>query len=161
MKQFFTTLIFIPFCSFAQIDSGKVYLSKGTVVNVELQQVLSSGENNTGDVIQFTVTEPVIIGNTVLVQRGAKVTGKVTQAEKRKGMGKAGRLDFTIDYLAMPNGKNVKLTTELKTVGKNKTGAAVAQAVLLTPFFLLKKGKNVKFEKGHKFAAFVDEDVAL
>jgi hypothetical protein len=161
MKQILTALLFIPIFSFAQTDSSKLYLSKGTVINIELQQDLSSGTNNSGDIIQFLVSEPVIVGNTVLVQKGAKVTGRVTQAEGRKGMGKAGKLDFSIDYLAMPNGKNVKLTSELKTSGKNKTGAAVAEAVLLTPLFLLKKGKNVKFEKGHKFAAFVDEDVAM
>lgn len=161
MKQLILALLLTPFISFAQSDSGKVYLSKGTVINVQLLQNLSSGENNAGDVIQFEVAEPVIVGNTVLVQKGAKVTGRVTLAEGRKGMGKAGKLDFTIDYLAMPNGKNIKLTTELKTNGKNKTGAAIAQAVLLTPLFLLKKGKNVKFDKGHLFAAFVDEDVAM
>ena len=126
-----------------------------------LMQDISSSTANVGDILQFETTEPVIIGDKVLVHKGTKVTGKVTNSEKRKAMGKAGKLEFTIDYLNMPNGKNVRLTGEQKSDGKNKTGAAVAQAVLLTPLFLLKKGKNKKFDKGHIFQVFVEVDTAL
>lgn len=96
-----------------------------------------------------------------MVAKGTKVTGQITLADRRKGMGKAGKLEFTIDYLNLPSGKNIKLTSEVKTSGKNKAGAAVAQAVLLTPLFLLKKGKNIKFDKGQIFKAFVEDDAQL
>ena len=76
-------------------------------------------------------------------------------------MGKAGKLNFTIDYLTIGSGKKVKLTSEIKTEGKAKVGASVAQAVLLTPLFLLKKGKNIKFEAGHEFKVFVESDTEI
>ena len=156
-------LIFAILCTIsatAQIDSSKI-LYEGTVVTVELLEDISSSKSNEGDIIKFQITEPIIVGDRVLVSKGATVTGQITNSERKKGMGKAGKLEFTIDYLNLPSGKNVKLTSEVKSSGKNKTGAAVAQAVLLTPLFLLKKGKNIKFDKGQIFKAFIEHDVQL
>lgn len=162
MKQIFFSLVaMLPVALLAQSDSTKLMLPQGTIITVAILQDISSGDAKTGDILEFETTEPVIINDRVLVKKGSKVSGKVTEAAGRKGMGKAGKLNFSIDYLTMPNGKNVKLTTELKADGKNKTGTAVAEAVLLTPLFLLKKGKNIKYEKGHIFKAFVDEDFSL
>lgn len=136
-------------------------LPEGTIVTVSLLQELSSKTNMAGEIIEFETSEPVIVGDRVLVPKGAHVTGKITESEKAKGMGKAGVLNFTIDYLTLPSGKIVKLTSEIKTKGDNKTGTAVAEAVLLTPLFLLKKGKNKKFEKGQQFKVFVAQDYDL
>jgi hypothetical protein len=142
-------------------DSTKKTISEGTIVTMKLMQDISSKTANEGDIIEFQLTEPIIVGDRVLVKAGAKITGKVTDSDRAKGLGKAGKLNFTIDYLYADNGKVIKLTTEQKTEGKAKVGGAVAEAVLLTPLFLLKKGKNVKFETGHIFKAFVDKDTEL
>lgn len=150
----------------AQVDSTKPAASKkilyeGTIVTVKLLNEISSKTANEGDIIEFETTEPIIEGDRVLVQKGAKVSGQVTESAKAKGLGKAGKLNFTIDYLTVGSGKKVKLTSELKAEGKSKTGASVAQAVLLTPLFLLKKGKNIKFEAGHVFKVFVESDTEI
>ena len=136
-------------------------LSEGTIITVKLLKEISSASSNTGDIIEFETTEPVTVGDHVLIAKGLKVTGKITEAEKRKGLGKAGKLSFSIDYLQLPSGKNVKLTTEVKGKGTAKVGAAVAQAVLLTPLFLLKKGKTIVFKEGDIFKAFVSKDTEI
>jgi ribosomal protein L21 len=161
MKKILLILsICLPSLLMAQ-DSARNRLYEGTIVTIQLMQDLSSKNANEGDILEFETTEPIIVGDKVLVHKGAKVTGKVTESARRKGMGKAGKLNFTIDYLTLPGGKIIKLTSEQKVDGKNTTGAAVAQAVLLTPLFLLKKGKDVKFEKGHIFKAFIEKDVEI
>ena len=161
MKKILLVLsICLPSLLMAQ-DSAKHRLYEGTIVTIQLLQDLSSNNANEGDILEFETTEPIIVGDKVLVHKGAKVTGKVTESAKRQGMGKAGKLNFTIDYLTLPTGQIVKLTSEQKANGKSTTGAAVAQAVLLTPLFLLKKGKDVKFEKGHIFKAFVQNDIEI
>ena len=76
-------------------------------------------------------------------------------------MGKAGLLNFSIDYLIAPSGKNVRLTSDIKSKGATKTGAAVTEALLLTPLFLLKKGKNTVFTKGQVFKVFVSKDTPI
>lgn len=157
---FFLLATLLTINATAQTDSSKI-LYEGTIITLELQEDLTSGKANVGDVIQFKTSEPVIVGDRVLVPAGTTASGQITIAERKKGLGKAGKLEFTIDYLNMPNGKNIKLTSEVKGKGKNKAGAAVAQAVLLTPLFLLKKGKNIKFDKGQIFKCFIENDTYL
>ncbi len=159
-KAILILAFFLPVLSKAQ-DSTKATLSGGTVVTVQLLQDVSSSSANTGDVLMFETAEPVMVADKTTVPKGTKVTGRVIEAAKRKGMGKPGKLNFSIDYLNLPNGKTVKLTSELKADGQDKTGTAVAEAVLLTPLFLLKKGKDVKFAKGQIFKAFVEKDTVL
>lgn len=166
MKHALITLVMaLPFTLTAQTtdstNANQLLLQEGTVVSLSLMQDISSKKNTAGDVIEFETAEPVIIGDRVAIAKGAKVTGKITECEKAKGMGKAGKLNFTIDYLTTPAGKIIKLTTEIKADGKNKTGTAVAEAVLLTPLFLLKKGKNKEFKKGDPFKAFIAQDYTL
>ena len=149
----------LPFITHAQTDSTKM-LPAGTVITISLLQDISSKTSEVGDVLMFETSEPVIIGDRVMVPKGAGVTGKITESERAKGLGKAGTLNFTIDWLKVGS-KNVKLSGEQKTKGSQKTGTAVAEAVLLSPLFLLKKGKNKKFEKGHIFKVFVDSDTKI
>ena len=160
MKKLLLLTALFPLLSFAQTDSSKM-IPEGTIVTVKLLEDLSSKTSHVGDIVEFETTEPIIINKYVLVETGAKCSGKVTEVEKPKGMGKGGKLTFSIDYLGLPTGKNIKLTSEQKGEGKKKQGAAVAEAVLLTPLFLFKKGKNMKFEKGQIFKVFVDKDSYL
>ena len=120
-------------------DSTKTTLPEGTIVTVQLMQDINSGTSNVGDVLLFETSEPITVGDKVLLPTAAKVTGKVTEAAPRKGLGKAGKLNFSIDYLYLSNGKVVKLTTELKANGKDKVGAAVAEAVFIDAAISLKK----------------------
>lgn len=153
--------IMLPTLLMAQDSTKKVIISEGTIVSLQLLQDISSSSANVGDVLEFETNEPIIIDNMVVVPKGTKASGKVTEATPRKIAGKAGKLNFTIDYLNFANGKVIRLNSEQKGTGKNKTGTAIAEAVLLTPLFLLKKGKNIKFEKGQIFKAFVEKDTEL
>lgn len=148
-----------PFLSKAYSDS--TLLSEGTVVSVKLMQNISSKTANAGDVIEFVTDAPIIVKDIVVVPVGTRVTGVVTDCDRAKGLGKKGKLDFEINYLHLASGKNVKLSSTQSGQGKQKTGTAVAEAVLLTPLFLLKKGKNVKFETGHQFKVFVEVDTVI
>lgn len=136
----------------------KVTLAQGTPVSAMLMQEVSSKNAYDGQILDFILDEPLIAGDTVLAQRGAKITGKVVDAEKRKGLGKAGKLQISIDYLFLPGGKSIRLSNDHTLEGKNKLGTAITEAVLLTPLFLLKKGKNITLKHGQIFKAMVEQD---
>ena len=140
---------------------GANTLYEGTVVTMALDEDISSQSAHEGQVITFTTTEPVKINNIILIPIGSKAYGKVTDCSKRKALGKAGTLNFSIDYVAMPDGRSILLNGDGSKKGNSKGGTAVAEAVLLTPFFLLKKGKSAKFDKGFVFKAFVEKDYQL
>lgn len=139
-------------------DTSKKHLNEGTVVSVQLDQELNSKTANVGDMVALELSEPLMIGNREVLSKGLKVSGVVTQAAKAKGLGKAGNLSFTINYITLPDGRNIKLTSEQSVAGKTTTAAMATEAVLLTPFFLFKKGKNITYEKGKVFKVFIAQD---
>jgi hypothetical protein len=144
--------------SYSTSDSTKKHLNEGTIVSVQLDQDLNSKTANVGDIVALELSEPLMAGTREVLSKGLKVSGVVTQAGKARGMGKAGNLTFTINYITLPDGRSIKLTSEQSVAGKTTTAAMVTETVLLTPFFLFKKGKNITYEKGKIFKVFIAQD---
>jgi hypothetical protein len=145
----------------ANVSSSSVTLNEGSILKVALNDDISGKEVSVGQKINFSLSEDIIQGNTIVLRKGLKVVGTVTEAAKSKGLGKKGKLSFSIDYLYLENGKVVKLRSDI-TKKLNGSGALVATtAVLLTPLALFVKGKNAKYEKGEVFEAYVDENTTI
>ncbi len=136
-------------------------ISEGTVVKVSLNEDLSGKEVSVGQKINFTTTEDLIQGNFIVLKKGLKVVGTITEAAKSKGLGKKGKLAFSIDYLYLDNGKVIKLRSNVTKNLNGSGGLVVASAVLLSPLALFVHGKNAKYEKGEVFEAYVDENVTF
>lgn len=132
-------------------------LPEGTIIKVAINEDISGKEVEVGQKINFTTTEDLIQGNTVVIHKGLKVVGTVTEAAKSKGLGKKGKLSFNIDYLYLDNGKVVKLRSEVKKNINGAGGLVVASAILISPLALFVHGKNAKYEKGDVFDAYIDE----
>ncbi|MFA6247167.1 MAG: hypothetical protein WC615_09505 [Mucilaginibacter sp.] len=158
MKKTLLTLFVVIIAASVYAQDQPKKLSEGVVLTVGLMQKLSSKVNHTGDIIDMQVTEPYIIGDRVILNKGLKVSGHLTECTKAKGMGKPGTINISVDYLTLEDGRIIKLTSDLKQEGKNRTGSAIAEAVVLTPFFLLKKGKEVTYDIGQTFKVYVAKD---
>jgi pantothenate kinase-related protein Tda10 len=152
---------FIAVSGFSQTDTTKTVLYEGTIVKVKTVTELKGNELKVGDMVDFELAEPVMINDKVIVSPGAKATGSVTSAARSKALGKKGKLEFSIDYLYLPNGKSVKLrsTVAANTKGRGATTAAVA--VLVSPLGLLWHGQQAKFPQGTVFTAYVDHDTII
>lgn len=136
-------------------------LQEGTVVKLSLDNDINGKYLNAGDKINFTLNEDIIQGNYVVLKKGLKAIGTVKEAAKSKGLGKKGKLTFTIDYLYLNDGKVIKLRNEVTKNLNGSGGVVAAGAVVLTPLALFIKGKNAKYEKGTVFEAFIDENASL
>lgn len=136
-------------------------ISEGTIVKVSLNEDLSGKEVSVGQKINFTTTEDLIQGNFIVLKKGLKVVGTITEAAKSKGLGKKGKLAFSIDYLYLDNGKVIKLRSNVTKNLNGSGGLVVASAVLLSPLALFVHGKNAKYEKGEVFEAYVDENATF
>lgn len=138
-----------------------IFLEEGTIIKISLDKDINGKELNAGDKIDFTTTEDIIRNDYVILKKGLKVVGTVTEAAKSKGLGKKGKLSFSIDYLYLDNGKVVKLRNEVTKNLNGSGGVVAATSVLLTPLALFIKGKNAKYEKGTVFEAFVDKKTLI
>lgn len=162
MKRLLISLFAIaPMFLFGQVDSASVTLQEGTIVKAALTKGINGKDASVGQAVDFILHEDIVLDGKAVVKKGAKIVGTVTEAEASKAMGKKGKLAFSIDFLYMPDGKIIKLRSQVGKNTKSSSGAVVAGAILLSPAALLIKGKNAKFEKGEVFTAYIDKEVKL
>jgi len=142
-----------------------VAIKDGTLVRVRILSTLSSHDARTGDDVRFTVANDVIAGDMTVIRRGAPAIGHVVVVEKKRRMGRPGKLAINIDSVEMITGKLVPLRANVTRKGVGHRGdiadASVRTFGLGTPVFLLVKGENVEIPAFTTLAAYVDGDVVL
>lgn len=137
---------------------GTIKIADSTPVPLSLMDSLSSATNDVDDPVHFEVTDDVKVGDVVAIPKGCTATGHVVESESRKRMGRAGKLNFTVDYVKAPDGTNVRLRASSTRKGKDETGTVIVGTVLLSPLFLIRRGHNTEIPKGTKINAYVDGD---
>lgn len=153
----------------AGIAAAQVTIPDGTKLRVRLDQTISSATADNGQGVELSVTEAVKVGDQVVIPDGARVTGTITEAQEKRHMGRAGKLDFSIDRVRANDGNWIPLryTVTKRSGGSHavSTGVMTAGAAILfwpaAPAFLLMKGKDVTINKGVVFDTFTDQDHVL
>jgi hypothetical protein len=135
-----------------------VKIPDGTMLRLALLDDLSSATNNVDDAVNFEVAEDVKVGDVVAIPRGSTARGHVVEAQPKRRMGRAGKLNFTVDYVKGLDGSNIRLRASSTRAGEDKTGTVIVGTVLLGGLFLLMRGKDVNIPKGTSFNAYVDGD---
>jgi hypothetical protein len=159
----------LTFFLVAGLAVAEVTIPDGTKLRVRLDQSISSATAEQGQAVELSVTEAVKIGGQIVIPDGARVSGTVTEAQEKRHMGRAGKLDFSIDRVRSVDGEWVPLRyTVTKKNGEShavRTGVITAGAAVLfwpaAPAFLLMKGKDITLNKGMVFDTFTDQDHVL
>ena len=128
-----------------------IRIPDATPLRLSLMDRLSSATNEADDPIDFEVTEDVKVGDVVVFPRGSPARGHVVEVEPKGRLGRAGRLNFSVDNVKAPDGTNVRLRASSLRKGEEKSG-------LLSPLSLIMRGKDVTISKGTNFNAYVDGD---
>ena len=139
----------------------EVVLKEGTELEIKLIEELSSQNSRVGDSVRLKLNENIYVDSTLVLREGTKIKAVVTVAEKRGMLGKAGKLDFSLNSITALNGKEIPLRAVKNSEGKNRHVGVIAGTLLLSPLFLFVKGKDVTIDAGKIFTAFVDDDVIL
>src|SRR5438874_4808917 len=92
---------------------AQVTIPDGTKLRVRLDQTISSATADEGQTVELSVAEGVKVGDQVVIPEGARVTGTITMAEAKKRMGRAGKLDFSIDRVRAIDGEWLPLRYEV------------------------------------------------
>jgi len=89
---------------------AEVTLKPGTYVTMRINQPLASNKNAVGDTFSGTLTQPVVVNGIVVAQRGQMVYGRVSEADKVKGVH---RLGVQLTSLTLADGTQVPVQTQL------------------------------------------------
>jgi len=144
--------------------AAQIVLPEGTKVRVRLDQNISSATAEEGQVVELSVTDAIKSGDTIVIPEGARVTGTITQAQEKRRLGRAGKLDFSIDRVKTTDNQWIPLRyTITKKSGQShavSTGILTAGAAVVfwpaAPVFLLRKGNDITINRGTAFEVFTD-----
>jgi hypothetical protein len=143
-------------------------LAEDTPVRLKLTRTMSSKDAKADEKVDFEVLEDIKAGDVVVVQRGAMAIATVTEAQPKRTMGRAGKLNINIDYVQLVDGEKVPLRAVKGGAGGTHTaamtGAIVATSILFfpaAPFFLFMHGKDITIPKGTEVSAYVAADTPL
>ncbi len=142
----------------AQPATRTVKVPDATGLRLSLTESLSSATNEVDDPVRFEVTEDVKVSDTVVIAKGATAVGHVVEVEPKRRLGRAGKLNFTLDHVKAVDGSNLRLRASSTRKGDDKTGTVIVGTVMLSPLFLIMRGKDVNIPKGTALAAYVDGD---
>jgi hypothetical protein len=152
----------------ARPDSDTLTVADGTPIELRLAQSISSEDADVGDRVDFQVINEIRVGNLVVIPKGATVWATVTEAKKKRTMGRAGKLALTIDYVGLVTGEKLPLRADKEKKGdehkKAMTGAMAATTVVawpLAPVWLMLEGEETAMKKGMGAEAYVDGNFTL
>jgi hypothetical protein len=143
-------------------------LHDGTPVRLRLSRNLSSADATLGETVDFEVLDDVKVNEVVVISRGAVALGTVTEAQSKRRMGRAGKLNVNIDHVRLVSDERVALRAVKETKGGSNTGkmtgAIVATSIVFfpaAPLFLLVHGKDITIPKGTEITSYVNGEVSL
>jgi hypothetical protein len=140
--------------------AAKYLLADGSDVYLAFDEDITSKTAQDGDAVALVLTEDLKVGDVVVAKGGAKAVGEVTNVQKAGMLGKGGELNMRLDYLKVGTAK-IHLRGTKGGEGKSGTGGAIALSLLVSPLFLLLKGKEIKVTKGTPLHAYVSDDISL
>jgi hypothetical protein len=143
-------------------------LEDGTPVKLRIARTVSSEDAKVGDTVDFEVLEEIKSHDVVLVPRGGIAWATVTEAQSKRRMGRAGKLNINIDNVKIVDGEKVPLRAVKEVKGGSHTGAMTGAIVATSivffpaaPLFLLIKGKDITIPKGTEITAYISGDIPL
>jgi hypothetical protein len=110
-----------PESALAHVFSPKpIVIPAGTEIQVTADQSVSSKDSNSGDYFDASLAEPVVLGDKVVIPKGAKATGTVTDAKSAGRFKGNAAITVTLSSVKV-NGEEYKLkTTEVTESGKGR-----------------------------------------
>jgi len=145
----------------SKIPKDHVYIPAKTKIQLELIETISSKTAHTGDPVKFKALTNLIINDVVVISAGSIANGTVTKARSAGGMGRGGKLEFSIKSIDSLNQVEVPLTYSSSVSGSNDGGAVAVVAVVSIIGGLFMKGSNVSCPVGSKIDAIIPEDTDL
>jgi hypothetical protein len=127
----------------------------GTMIKFKSNDKMSGRKAKEGNELNFELNEQLIIGNTLVANKGNLVKGRFTKVEHSESLGKKGEIEFEVLYLLANDGTKINLTSENKISGSRNVTGRVIGAVFLSPLFLLSSGTEAKIKKDQVFIAYV------
>jgi hypothetical protein len=143
-------------------------LEDGTPVKLRINRTIASDDSKQGDTVDFEVLQDISVNGTLVIQKGGIAYATVTEAQAKRRMGRAGKLDINIDCVKLLTGDKAALRAVKEVKGGSHTVGMTAGIVATSlvffpaaPFFLFMHGKDISIPKGTEITAYTNGDLKL
>lgn len=153
----------------SNFTSAKGFVLEDAVpVKLRINRTISSSDSKVGDTVDFEVLQDVSVNGTLVISKGGLAYATITEAQAKRRMGRAGKLDINIDYVKLVSGEKAALRAIKDVQGGSHvvgmTAGIVATSLVFfpaAPFFLFMHGKDISIPKGTEVTAYVNGDMKL
>jgi hypothetical protein len=135
-------------------------LTDGQPIKVKFREEISSKTAQTNQTILFEVVDDVVVDGKVVIARGALAKGYVVKAKPSGMLGQKGKLEIAVKEVTLVSDERIGIRAG-KDQGGGTSGSVIALAAIVSPFFLLMKGKNVTYDAGTQLEVYVDGNYEL
>jgi len=111
----------------AQVASSSG-LQSGSTVQAELSKPVDCRKNKPGDEVTAKTTQDVKSGGKVVLPKGSKIVGKVTQAQARAKGEDESNLGIAFDHAILKDGTQVPVSFAIQAIGNSQDAASAAAA---------------------------------
>lgn len=140
---------------------GQRTLAANAAIELETIDPVSSKTSKTGDFFKLKVRADVLAADGgVLIPAGTPAVGQVVHAARSGGGGKGGELILAARFVELPQGQ-VKLRSGFGAAGKARVGATLATSVVVGPFAMLIKGKDLELPAATPLSARLAQDTSF
>jgi hypothetical protein len=144
-------------------------LEKGAPVTLAFQRDLKGSEEHSGERVDFTVVDPIVVNGLLVVPNGGQAWGTVAKSEGGRTLKRVGQIKITVEGMWLADGEKCSLATAEDYRGETKSKKAktgiligtVATAGLPIPFLIHGHGKDAKIDAGTKVTVRVAEKMNL
>ncbi len=161
MKLAFPSIVLVLAVAPVTLCAQMVTVQDGTPVRLRLERAVSSATAHVGEMIDFEVTEPVVVQDVVVIPKGSLAFGHVSKVEPKRRFARAGELEITVDSVRLSDGATATLRATRDEGNTGLHGARLAATIATSPLLVWVKGKNVEFERGLETTAYVRGETHL
>jgi hypothetical protein len=112
----------------ARAGQNSASLSSGTAVNAALSQPIDAKKNKPGDAVTARTTEATKSEGKVVIPKGSKLVGHVTEAKARTKAESESAVGIVFDKAILKDGREVPLNVTLQAVGAAQSEASSSLA---------------------------------
>lgn len=137
-------------------------LPKNTEVLVSMNQSVTTKGNtwNEGDTFDLSVVNPVMLGDYVVIPKGAPAKGRITWLTSKGAFGKSGKMEIEIESVEV-GGRRFPLAGHYRQEGEGNTVATVGTVVLAGVFAGFVTGKSGLIPQGRELVAHTKDDIPV
>jgi hypothetical protein len=108
--------------------SGANSLKAGSTVQAELTKPVDVRTNKSGDEVVAKTTQDVKSEGRVVLPKGSKIVGRVTQAQARAKGQEESQLGMAFDHAVLKDGTQMPVAFTIQAIGRSESEAAAATA---------------------------------